>query len=126
MISLSLSILKETFAICRFSPTEKIPDWTLKGSFYSVTHTDDELSVVCPQNLVENAEKIDKGWKVFKVEGALDFSLVGIMANLSSTLASGGVGVFVISTYDTDYVLVKKENLEKAIELLSKAGHKII
>ena len=92
MISLSLSILKETFAICRFSLTEKI----------------------------------DKGWKVFKVEGPLDFSLVGIMANLSSTLASGGVGVFVISTYDTDYVLVKKENLEKAIELLSKAGHKII
>lgn len=126
MISLGLSILKETFAVCRFSPTEKIPDWALKGSLYSVTKTSDELSIVCPQELVGKAEKIDMGWRVFKIEGPLDFSLVGIIANLSSTLAKGGVSVFVISTYDTDYVLVKEENLEKAIELLSKAGHKII
>ena len=122
---LNLKVLDYTFAICRLPSTAKVPDWPYQGSFYSITKTLDELSIVCSQQFVTDMEKVDKDWKIIKVEGPLDFSLIGIMANLSSTLASGGISIFTISTFDTDYILVKEKNLKEAIDLLSKAGHKI-
>lgn len=124
-MKLTLSVLNDTFAICRFDKTSPVPEWATKGDFYSITHTDDELSIVCSQENIREVDKIDKGWKALKVKGPLDFSLVGIMANLSSTLANGGVSVFVISTFDTDYILVKEESLKKAIDLLAQAGHTV-
>lgn len=122
-MQLTLKVLPDTFAICRFNNTASIPDWVYKGEFYSITRTEDELSIVCSQENVNQADKVEKGWKVLKVAGPLDFSLVGIIANLSVILAKGEVSVFVISTFDTDYILIKEENLEKAKELLSQAGH---
>lgn len=121
----TLSILNDTFAICRFPKNFTIPEWAHKGRFYSLTQTDDELSIVCSQENIGEADKVDKGWKALKVEGPLDLSLIGIIADLSSILANGGIGIFTVSTYDTDYILVKEENLEKAIDLLTKAGHTV-
>ncbi len=122
-MQLNLEVLKGTFAVCRFKNTTPIPDWSYYGDFYSITKTKDELSVVCLQENIGSAEKIEKDWKILKVKGPVDFSLVGIVANLSKILAEGEISIFVVSTFDTDYILVKEENLEKAIELLSKAGH---
>lgn len=122
-MNLTLTVLTDTFAVCRFTSDTSIPDWAYKSSFYSITRSADELSVVCSQKYIQGDGKIDKGWRVLKVEGPLDFSLVGIMANLSGTLAAGGVSIFVISTFDTDYLLVKEENLQKAQRLLVQTGH---
>lgn len=122
-MTLTLSVLPESFAVCKLNPNEQIPSWTYSGIFYSITKTTDELSLVCEEKFVPENIKSEKYWKALKVEGQLDFSLVGIMKNLSGILADGGVSVFVISTFDTDYILVKEENLEKAKELLIKAGH---
>jgi uncharacterized protein len=122
-VKLNLTVLQDTFAICRFDKNAPIPDWIQKEKFYSITRTSDELSIVCTETNAQTGEKIDKGWKAFKVEGPLDFSLVGILSNLSGILTDGGVSIFVISTYDTDYILVKKENLENAADLFTKAGH---
>lgn len=125
-MQLTLKILPETFAICRFNNSASIPNWVYKEGFYSITRTKDELSIVCIQdNVDEKVDKVERDWRVLKVVGPLDFSLVGIIANLSSVLANGGVSIFVISTFDTDYILVKEKNLEKAREVLYQAGHKV-
>lgn len=126
-MKLNLILLKDILAICRLNSNSSVPKWALKGNFYSITHTADELSIVCLQdNIKNNVEKIDKDWRAFKVKGPLDFSLVGIMAHLSGILASGGVSLFVISTYDTDYILVKEKNLKTSIALFLEAGHDVI
>lgn len=120
-MNLTLSILPESLVVYRLNPSDAIPEWVYRGSFYSITKTSDELSVVSSEVIDEI--RSEKGWRALKVEGTLDFSLVGIMANLSGILAGGGVSVFVISTFDTDYILIKEENLEKAKELLTAEGH---
>ncbi len=119
----TITILKEIFGIARLDKNSPIPEWAKKGSFYSITNTSDELSIVCEKTNIPEDVKISNNWKIFKIEGPFDFSLVGIMAHLSTVLADGGVSIFTISTFDTDYILVKEENLEKATELLRKAGH---
>jgi hypothetical protein len=122
---LKLFVLPETLAICRLDKEAPIPEWTLRGGFFSVTRTRKELSVVCPQIQVPAEIKREEGWRCLKVEGPLDFSLTGILASLTTPLAKEGISVFAISTYDTDYLLVKEENLEKAIEILVKKGHRV-
>ena len=122
---LRLLLLPETLAICRLDKDAPIPKWALKGVFFSVTRTMEELSVVCPQIQVPAVMKREEGWRCIKVRGPLDFSLTGILASLTTPLAKAGISVFAISTYDTDYLLVKEENLEKAIEILVKKGHRV-
>jgi len=122
---LKLLLLPETLAICRLDKDTPIPEWALKGGFFSVTRTVEELSVVCPQIQVPAGMKSEEGWRCIKVQGPLDFLLTGILASLTTPLAKAGISVFAISTYDTDYLLVKEENLEKAIEILAKKGHGI-
>jgi hypothetical protein len=122
---LNLLILAETLAICRLEKDAAIPDWAMTGSFLSTTRTAEELSIVCPQIQVPAVMKREEGWRCIKVQGPLDFSLTGILASLTTPLAKAGISVFAISTYDTDYLLVKEENLEKAIEILVKKGHRV-
>lgn len=124
-MQLTLTVLEKNYAICKLPPTAVIPDWAHQGEFYSVTKTADELSIVCSQEYVGDIKDIDKGWRIFKIEGKLDFSLLGIIASLSSVLAKEGVSVLVISTFDTDYILVKEDNLEKSINLLVQARHTV-
>jgi hypothetical protein len=123
--NLALSLLPDTFTICRLSPDAPMPDWALTGGFFSVTRTADELSIVCPQSNVPPEIQCDRDWRCLKVEGPLDLSLIGILASLTVPLARAEVGIFAVSTYDTDYVLVKEKRLEEAVLVLSQEGHHI-
>lgn len=125
-MNLKLKVLPSRFAICQLPPDSDTPSWATKSKFYSITKTGNELSVVVEQDTLPENVKSDKDWKAFEVQGPLDFSLVGILASLSTTLASAGVSIFAISTYDTDYLLVKEESLEKAIEALTTSGHIVL
>ena len=122
---LSLVILRDLFAICKVRADENIPNWALSGSFSSLTRTPDELSIVCSQELVPAGVQAVRGWRSLKVEGKLDFTLVGILSSLTSSLAHVGIVVFVISTYDTDYVFVKERDLDRAVVALRNAGHDV-
>jgi len=124
-IGLSLAILHDSFAICKLGADENIPDWTLSESFCSITRTSDELSIVCPQELVPKGIEAEMGWRSLKVEGKLDFGMVGILSSITSSLAKVGIVVFVISTYDTDYILVKDSDLDRATAALRNAGHNV-
>lgn len=102
-------------------------DIKLKKDFYFIGKTDEEISLVCitadtPHNTVER----DDGWKCFKIQGMLDFSLIGILSKISSILAENEISIFAVSTYNTDYILVKKENFERALNLLSQSEFSII
>jgi hypothetical protein len=122
---LTLSLLPDTLAICRLTPVAPIPDWALTGGFLSVTRTADELSVVCPQSNVPPGIQCDRDWRCLKVEGPLDLSLIGILASLTAPLARAEIGIFALSTYDTDYVLVKEKRLEEAVLVLSREGYHV-
>ena len=124
-MKLNFVVLPEKFAIVQLPSTEALPDW-VSGEFYSITKTSDETSIVCDQTIVPENVKADKDWKALKIQGPLDFSLVGILADISSVLAKGGVSIFVISTYDTDYILVKNKDLENAVNLLKSSGHNVL
>lgn len=122
---LTLVILRETFAICRLDKDAPIPDWAFQGGLFSITRTEDELSIVCPQINVPKGIVCNQGWSCLKVKGPLDLSLTGIISSIATTLEAEGISLFSISTYDTDYVMVKEKDLEKAILALTEAGQKI-
>ena len=122
---LRLFVLPETLVICRLPKDARVPPWALTGAFFSVTRTAEELSVVCPQSNVPEGIKKEEGWRGLKVEGPLDFSATGILATLITPLAKEGISVFALSTYDTDYLLVKAQHLEKAVQILAQNGHQI-
>ena len=124
-MKLSLSILPETLAICRLEKDDGIPGWALGAHFVSLTRTSEELSVVCPQTQVPEEVKRDAGWRCLKVEGPLDLSATGVLASFVTPLAREGISVFALSTYDTDYLLVKQKDLEKAVMVLSQNGHQV-
>ena len=115
---LTLSTLPNSLAICRLAPTAKVPSWAFKSSFYSISKTTDELSIVCDQAAVPAGIKKVENWRAFKIEGPLDFSLTGIVASLARPLADSKVPIVVISTYDTDYILVESKYFSKAKEVL--------
>ena len=95
--------------------------------FYFIGKTDEELSLVCrTQDTPENTLERDDNWKAFRIQGTLDFSLTGILSAISKVLADNQIGIFAISTYNTDYVLVKQDQFENALSLLEKAGYKIV
>ena len=123
---LILSILPETLAICRLEKDSPIPEWVLTASFFSITRTDRELSIVCTQLNIPEGVKHEDGWRCLKVEDTLDFSLTGVIASLTMPLAFEGISVFVLSTHDTDYLLVRERSLDKAASVLSQNGHLVI
>ena len=123
---LVLSILPETLAICRLDKESPIPEWALEASFFSITRTGEELSIVCTQLNVPEGVKHEDGYRCFKVQDTLDFSLTGVIASLATPLAFEGISVFTLSTYDTDYLLVKERSLTKASSILSQNGHLVI
>lgn len=127
---LKLSLLKNKYVVCRLNKNERIPAWAYKGDVFSITRTNDELSLVCQQENIE-VEELDedilceRNWNIFKVEGPLDFALVGILSNLSCIMKEAGVSIFAISTYDTDYIMVKNEKVNEAIKALKQYGHEV-
>lgn len=123
---LTISLLKDTFGVCRLNINESIPDWGTKGEFFSITKTLDELSIVCSEDNIPNDIKCEEGWKALKIEGPLDFSLIGILSKISSLLAKEGISIFAISTYDTDYILVKENHIQNAVMVLLSNGYDVI
>lgn len=116
---LTLSVLQTKLAVCRLESHAAIPSWVhAKSEFLSITRTKDELSIVCDKNIVPQNVKSVTSWSAFRIEGPLDFNLIGILSSLLDPLAKGGVSVFTVSTFDTDYILVKEQNLQKAIAIL--------
>ncbi|MBS5925464.1 MAG: ACT domain-containing protein [Clostridium sp.] len=103
-----------------------VPLWVDTKNFISITRTEDELSIVCIDKNIPNEIKSEKGWRVLKVEGPLDFSLIGILSKISGILAKEKISIFVVSTFDTDYILVKEESLENSIKVLSDNNINII
>ena len=120
--SLSLDLLGDVFAVCRLDPASPLPAW-VEGEFASVTRTAAELSVVCPQKCVPAGVRHEPGWRCFRLAGPIDFGQVGVLAALLVPLADAGIGVFALSTFDTDYVLVKEADAPRAAEALRGAGH---
>src|SRR5260370_32610873 len=116
-------VLDAGFAICKLPPDVPIPSWASAGSFLSVTRTSDELSVVCHQDEVPKTVECQRDWRCLRIAGPLNFSEVGILASLVTPLAEAGISVFVISTFNTDYILVPGHALKRAVAVLNEEGH---
>ena len=121
---LVLSVLSETFTIHKLSPDESIPEEILNCNYYSVSKTEIELSLVCSEVIEVQSLQSSKGWKCIKVAGPLDFNLTGILAGISDILAKENISIFAISTFDTDYILVRTQDLSSARTTLRQAGYK--
>jgi len=124
-MKLKLKILNGNYGVCKLSKEDEIPGW-IKGNFVSIARTEDELSIVCEEEYIPENVKFENDWKCLKVVGPLDFALTGILSSLAQPLALADISIFAISTFDTDYLLIKKDMLKKAIEVLSNEGHKIL
>jgi len=124
-LSLSLHVLPQLFAVCRLEPAASIPAWPPSCGLWSVTRTEDELSVVLPADQAPATWRAERDWRCLKVQGPLDFGLTGILAALSVPLAGAGISIFALSTYDTDYLLVRAADLNKAKSVLMACGHTI-
>lgn len=120
--SLSLTLVPYRLAICRLDAADALPGWAAAGAFFAITRTDDELSIVCQQELAPSDVTCQRGWRCLKVAGPLDFALTGILARLATPLANAGIPVFALSTYDTDYLLVSEDRLAAAVAVLRAAG----
>lgn len=123
---LKMKLLKGKYGVCRLDKNETIPIWAQNSDFYSITKTSEELSVVCIQKQIPEHVKFESDWRIFKIEGPLDFSLIGILSSISSLLAKNKISIFAISTYDTDYILVKDKDVTNAVKVLSKENYEII
>ncbi|MFS0657175.1 ACT domain-containing protein [Bacillus sp. 179-C3.3 HS] len=121
---MNLILLNTTLSVVKLPSSAKVPNWANEGDFVSMTYTEDELSIVCPSSKVpDDVEDVEHDWKCLKVDGVLDFSLTGILSELARPLADERISIFAISTFNTDYLLVKSNALEKAIDVLLKEGH---
>ena len=120
---MTIQIINEEFSVCKVADYVGID---LSAPFVFTGSTDEEKSLVCPVRLVpDNTLDREDGWRAFRIEGQLDFSLVGILADLSRILAEGEVGLFAISTYNTDYILTRSEDFARAVRLLTQAGYSV-
>ncbi len=123
---LTLSILPETLAVCRLAPDATIPGWATRGSFFSITRTPEEVSIVCPQDDVPADVLAETAWRGLKVEGPQDFRFTGVLASLTRPLAAAGISIFALATYDTDYLLIKAPDMQRALLALTDEGHHIL
>ena len=126
MTRLSLQLLEGEFAVAQVQPTDPIPPSVLAADWFSITRTADELSIVAPASHVTGLSTCETGWAMMKLIGPFAFDLTGIVAGISDVIAKAEIGIFVLSTYDTDYVLVKSKHCEQAIDALTTAGYNVI
>jgi hypothetical protein len=123
--SLTLERVPGDYAVCRLAPEAEPPSWLAGARFVSVTRSESELSIVCPQQAVPAGVQAEPGWACLRVRGPLGFGMTGVLASLAAPLAGSGVSIFVVSTYDTDYLLVQARDFERARDALTRAGHRI-
>ncbi len=122
---LTLTLNAGTYAICRLGANDPVPGWAFGGTLGSVTRTSDELSVVCHERGIPDDVQREGKWRCLRVAAALDLTLTGILASLVVPLADAKISVFSLSTYDTDYLLVKSDTLDRAVAVLRAAGHEV-
>ena len=121
---MELKALPYRFTVCKLLSADTMP---ADKDFYFAAKTDEEISLVCKcEDVPGNTTVRDDGWKGFRIEGVLDFSLIGVLSKISVCLAANNIGIFVLSTYHTDYILTKTENFLRAIEALTKEGYSVI
>ena len=121
---MKLKALPYALTVCRLADASQID---LKKDFYFLERTDEELSLVCrTEDAPANTDVRDDGWRAFRIEGVLDFSLIGILSKISAILAENKIGIFAVSTYNTDYILVKEEHFNRALQVLAEAGYTIV
>ncbi len=120
-LDLTLRTLPGRFAVCRLEPNAAVPAWAT-GAFVSITRTDEELSIVCAEEQVPPGVEAERGFKLLRVDGPLDFSLVGILARIASALATAGISIFAVSSFTTDHLLVREGQLAPSREALSRAA----
>jgi hypothetical protein len=125
MKGMSVTVLPESLAICQRSPGESIPEFTTRSGFFSITCTDEEISLVLPEEMVSAEWKAEKGWRCLMVLGSLNLEMTGILASLTSCLADEGISTLAISTYNRDYLLVRERDLEKACLALEARGYEV-
>ncbi len=121
----TLKVIPGCFAVSRLNANDETPTW-VDGEFYSVTRTGNELSIVCEQRFVPRGIESEANWSVLEVSGPLEFTEVGVLYSLAAPLADAGISIFVLSTFDTDYLLIGKDKLNEAKIVLVAAGHSII
>ena len=119
-VRLRLKVLRGRYAVCRLDPRNPIPEWFRPGALAAATYTDDELSLVVPDEDVPKGVAAERDWRVFKVEGPLDFGLTGVLSSVAAPLAEADISLFALSTYETDYILVRAENLNAAKVVLDE------
>ena len=122
---LVLSVLPGRWAVCRLHAEAAVPAWAEGGSFFSATRTRDELSIVCEEAAVPEGVKAERDWAALKLHGPIPFETTGVLASLAAPLADAGISLFALSTFDTDYILVKAEALGAAASALRKAGFEV-
>lgn len=109
--------------MCQLAADAPFPSWAEEGGFFCVTWTSTELSIVCEEDRVPEGVRVERGWVALKLAGPFPFSMTGVLASFLEPLAEGSIPIFAISTFDTDYVLVKREGLRRAVSALEAAGH---
>ncbi|MEG6616573.1 ACT domain-containing protein [Peptococcaceae bacterium 1198_IL3148] len=121
---MELKLIEKSFSICKVIDLSKV---NFNDEYVFLAKTDEEISLVCQTKYVPgNCVECEKGWSAFRINGELDFSLIGILSKISKILADNKIGIFVVSTYNTDYIFVKEDNLTSAIEVLTAAGYRFI
>jgi uncharacterized protein len=115
-----LELLDKDYTVYKLSVKEEIDSKIIGNDFISITKTEDEISIVTVSGAIKYFEKKEENWKLFKISGILDFNLIGIISKISAILAAQEISIFVMSTYNTDYIMVKKDNLEKTIKVLEQ------
>jgi len=113
------------YAVCRLSPADAVPSWANGPGFVSITRTDDELSIVCAEALVPRGTQCMRDYVAMRVEGTLAPELVGVLVSLAEPLADAGIPILAIGTHDTDYVLVREADLDRAVGALQHVGHEV-
>ncbi len=121
---LALEWLPGEFAAVRLDAADPVPEWALRGRLHGITRTPDELSIVCDAAEVPQDVRAERGWRMLRVRGPLQFDLTGILASLTGPLAAAGVPIFSISTFDTDYLMVRAADASRATDALNRAGHR--
>ena len=119
-----LQKLPYELTVCKLGSEKDFQQVLLNSDFYFIGKTDEEFSLVCrTEDVPQNTTERDDGWRGFRIQGMLDFSLIGILSKISGILTENKIGIFAVSTFNTDYILVKKENFDRAIEALAKADY---
>ncbi|MGZ4290254.1 MAG: ACT domain-containing protein [Gaiellaceae bacterium] len=120
-----LTVHGDRYAVVSLDPGAEVPAWATAGPVSSVTRTESELSIVCREDVVPAAASAERGWRVLEVAGPLDFTLTGVLASLAAPLAAAEITLFALSTFETDYLLVRERDLSRATDALRAAGHTV-